>query len=141
MSYWESIINNKYLSTSERGQIFEREMTELFKQLGWKVKLTQPSKDGGVDIILDNLNGEVCIVQCKFHKNKIGVEPIRALWGVKDSFNADRVIMLAYAGTTKGGEEFIAEKNYGRSNDDWVYRIYDINDIMHWYRDIDRRKV
>ena len=140
LNYWENIINNTSMSTSERGQIFEREMTELFKQLGWKVKLTQASKDGGVDIILD-MNGEICVVQCKFHKSKIGVEPVRALWGVKDSFNADRVMMLAYAGTTKGGEEFIAEKNYGRSKENWLYKICDINDVMRWYHMAEKRQV
>ena len=138
LSYWESIINDNSRSTSERGQIFEKEMTKLFKKLGWEVQLTQASRDGGVDIII-KINDEVCLVQCKFYKGKVGVEPVRALWGIKDSYNADRVMMLAYAGTTQGGEDFAAEKNRGRSKEDWVYKICDIHDVIRWYSMAEKR--
>ena len=132
VSYWEEILNDKTLSTMQRGQIFEKEMTKLFKRLGWEVKLTQASKDGGVDIIID-IDNERCLVQCKFYKGKVGVEPVRALWGIKDSYNADRVMMLAYSGVTQGGEDFAEEKNRGRAKGDWQYKICDINDIIRWY--------
>lgn len=69
---------------------FEQEVAKIFKLYGYKTKVTKASGDGGIDIIIKK-DGNIGIVQCKHHRNPVGPEPIRALWGVKDDFNADKV--------------------------------------------------
>lgn len=133
LDYWNNILYDPSLSTVEKGQIFEQEMSKLFNQMGWEVQLTRSTKDGGVDIIIE-LNGEICLVQCKFWKNKIGVKDIRELWGIKDLYNAQRVIMLSFEGATQDGEDFAYKINeQKKAKKEWVYKIYDKHDIIRWY--------
>ena len=61
-------------------------------------------------------------MQCKAHLQSVGPEPVRALWGVKDDFKADEVILIAYSGVTSSARDFARKKNY---------KILDINDIIN----------
>ena len=76
---------------------------------GYSAKVTKGSGDGGVDIILKK-DGRTSIVQCKHYKNPVPPEPIRALWGCKDDFNADEVILVASSGITDMGARFVQNK-------------------------------
>ena len=50
------------------------------------------------------------IVQCKHYRNPVPPEPIRALWGCKDDFGANEVILVASSGITQSGADFISNK-------------------------------
>lgn len=99
------------------GFAFEKEIAKLYKMLGYKVETTKLVGDGGVDLILYKDEKKI-IVQCKAHKHKIGPEPVRALWGVKDDFNADEVILIALSGITTGAMDFVKNKKYQILNAD-----------------------
>lgn len=104
-SYWQ-----KYWSDKQQdGFDFENAVGELYRKLGYKVKVTQGTGDGGVDLILQK-DGQTIIVQCKAHTHQVGPEPVRALWGVKEDFDADSAIFVAYSGVTQGAKNFAKGK-------------------------------
>ena len=105
------------------GWQFEQEVANVFRLNGYKAKVTKGSGDGGVDIIL-NKNGKTSIVQCKHYQNPVPPEPIRALWGCKDDFNADEVILVASSGITDMGTRFVQNKpNFKVLNLDDIIKI------------------
>ena len=61
------------------------------------------------DIIVEK-EGYRGIIQCKHYKNPVPPEPIRALWGCKDDFGADEVILVASSGITQAGADFVSNK-------------------------------
>lgn len=105
--YWVKYWKNK----QKNGFEFEKAVGELYKQMEYKVSVTQGTGDGGVDIEIWK-DGQKGIVQCKAHKHQVGPNDIRALWGVKDDFKADYVIFVAYAGVTSGAYDFTKGKQY-----------------------------
>ena len=62
-----------------------RELFELeFTRNGGEVRVTQASRDGGVDAVIfdpDPLRGGKIIVQAKRHTNTVGVSAVRDLYG------------------------------------------------------------
>ena len=105
------------------GWQFEQEVARVFRANGYKATVTKGSGDGGVDIILKKENYKA-IVQCKHHHNPLSPEPVRALWGIKDDWSADEVIMVASSGLTSASAEFVRNKpNYKVLNLDDIIRM------------------
>lgn len=105
------------------GWQFEHEVARVFRLNGFKATVTKGSGDGGVDIILKK-DGYKAIVQCKHHQYPLSPEPVRALWGIKDDWGADEVIMVASSGLTSSSAEFVRNKpNYKVLNLDDIIRM------------------
>ena len=104
------------------GWQFEEEVAKIFILNGYKATVTKGSGDGGVDIILEK-EGYKAIVQCKHYKNPVPPEPIRALWGCKDDFQADEVILVASSGITQSGADFISNKPN--------FKVLNLDDIIY----------
>src|SRR5439155_22706910 len=68
------------------GTEFEEWLATKLREVGFTVESTPPSRDGGVDLIaskLDQLQIESkLLIQCKNHRDPIGVAIIRELRGV-----------------------------------------------------------
>lgn len=127
--YWSGLFNNSPYSQFSKGSLrrnssnwsaqawwwnldgwqFEEEVAKLFILYGYKATVTKGSKDGGVDIIIEK-EGYRGIIQCKHYRNPVPPEPIRALWGCKDDFEADEVILVASNGVTQSGADFVSNK-------------------------------
>lgn len=103
------------------GWQFEHEVARVFRLNGFKATVTKGSGDGGVDIILKK-DGYCAIVQCKHHQHPLSPEPVRALWGIKDDWGADEVIMVASSGLTSASAEFVRNKPN--------YKVLNLNDII-----------
>lgn len=103
------------------GWQFEQEVAKVFRLQGYKATVTKGSGDGGVDIILKK-DGYCAIVQCKHYQNPVPPEPIRALWGCKDDFNADEVILVASSGITDMGARFVQNKP--------AFKVLNLDDII-----------
>lgn len=103
------------------GWQFEHEVARIFRLNGFKATVTKGSGDGGVDIILKK-DGYCAIVQCKHHQYPLSPEPVRALWGIKDDWGADEVIMVASSGLTSASAEFVRNKPN--------YKVLNLNDII-----------
>ena len=126
-TYWK-----KYWDEKQRnGFQFEKAVGELYKNLGYKVRITQGTGDGGVDIEIwkDDKKG---IIQCKAHKHPVGPNDLRALWGVKDDFKADYAVFVAYSGVTSGAYEFTRNKHY---------QIIDVNRLINMSLESQKNKI
>ena len=74
-------------------EIFERE----FSAVGGEVKVTQSSRDGGVDAVIfdpDPIRGGKIIVQAKRYNNTVGVSAIRDLYGTLMNEGANKGIII-----------------------------------------------
>jgi len=70
-------------------QEFEKIVSQLYNKMGYNIKLTQQSKDGGIDIYAKRVSesgSEYLAIQCKHYPNSVvNVEQVRALYGVVQS--------------------------------------------------------
>lgn len=75
---------------------FERQVAEVYRQHGYNVEETGGGgSDGGIDLILHR-DGEKTVVQCKRWKvYKVGVKPVRELYGVMTAAGADHAIFIS----------------------------------------------
>lgn len=103
------------------GWQFEQEVARVFRSIGYNANVTKGSGDGGVDIIITN-GSYKAIVQCKHYQNPVPPEPCRALWGCRDDFNADEVIMVASSGLTTASTRFVQNKP--------EFKVYNLDDII-----------
>ncbi|MDR1896578.1 MAG: restriction endonuclease [Prevotellaceae bacterium] len=88
------------------GFTFEREVSDIYRKLGYKVETTRAVADGGVDIKLWDSKNEYVIVQCKNHKNKVGPAIVRDLCGTMLKEKAERAILLCSGGFNSGVFDF-----------------------------------
>ena len=103
------------------GWQFEQEVAKVFRMYGYKATVTKGSGDGGVDIILKK-DRYTAIVQCKHYNYPLSPEPCRALWGCKDDFGADEVIMVASSGLTEMSAKYVQNKPN--------YKVLNLDDII-----------
>lgn len=84
----EEILRQEFYNFFENGYDFEIFLKEFLKDLGFKdIKITQKSRDGGVDLIcykdiiegINTVESEKFIVQAKKYDKNISAEKIRAL--------------------------------------------------------------
>lgn len=84
---------------------FEIEVGRWYLSQGYDVRVTQASKDGGVDIVLTK-NNTLTYVQCKHYKSKIGVKACRELGGVMLPNRVKKGVIVTLEGVTKDAEKF-----------------------------------
>lgn len=90
-------------------QIFAHE----FEQEGGEVKVTQSSRDKGVDAIVfydDLIKGGKIIIQAKRYTNTVGVESVRALYGVMQDEGAMKGIMITTSDYGSDAYSFVKDK-------------------------------
>ena len=103
------------------GWEFEEETARIFRLNGYRVKVTQKTGDGGIDLLMYK-DGKKIIVQCKHYAAPVSVSVARELNGLKDDFRADELILVASSGVTKSCTDFIKNKPY--------FKILDLEDII-----------
>jgi restriction system protein len=77
----------------------------LYRELGYTVELTPPSRDGGRDVVARKQTPgqrEVVDIECKTHTSAIGVEYIRHLRDVAHRDNANRGVLITISRFTRG---------------------------------------
>lgn len=92
---------------------FESLITNLFQKMGLETKLTQASRDGGVDCVAYDprpvLGGKV-VIQAKRYKNTVGVSAVRDLFGTMHNEGATKGILVTTSGYGKAAFDFAANK-------------------------------
>jgi HJR/Mrr/RecB family endonuclease len=100
------------------------------RDMGWDVELTKQTRDGGADI-LAYLNTDVgrilCIVEAKHYKaeNKIGIDLVRALYGVLCDREANCAMMVTSSTFTSDAKQFQQRHQYTLS-------LRDYSDVVSW---------
>lgn len=90
-------------------EILEKELAEK----GCEVKITQSSRDGGVDAIAynpDPLLGGKIVIQAKRYINVVGVSAVRDLYGTMQHENATRGILVTTSHFGVDSYDFIKDK-------------------------------
>ena len=90
---------------------FEELCAGYFNEKGFKAKVTMQGADGGIDIHLFkesySLTKAFGIVQCKaWNSYKVGVKPVRELYGVMSAEQAPLGVFITSGSYTKEAEEF-----------------------------------
>lgn len=85
---------------------FERLVGAWFEQRGFSVSETASGADGGVDLYATR-DGERVLVQCKhWRARKVGVEPVRELYGVLAASRGAGAYVVTSGEFTKAAREF-----------------------------------
>ncbi|HSY52970.1 MAG TPA: restriction endonuclease, partial [Opitutaceae bacterium] len=90
-------------------EIFEAE----FKSTGGEVKVTQASRDGGVDAVAfdpDPIRGGKMVIQAKRYTNTVGVSAVRDLYGTLMSEGANKGILVTTSDYGPDAYEFAKGK-------------------------------
>jgi restriction system protein len=90
-------------------QVFEKE----FSNEGGEVKITQASRDGGVDAVVfdpDPIRGGKIIIQAKRYTNTVGVSAVRDLYGTILNEGANKGILVTTANYGPDAYEFSKDK-------------------------------
>jgi restriction system protein len=90
-------------------EIFEKE----FSQSGGEVKVTQASRDGGVDAVAfdpDPIRGGKIVIQAKRYTNTVGVSAVRDLYGTLINEGATKGILITTADYGPDAYEFAKGK-------------------------------
>jgi restriction system protein len=90
-------------------EIFEKE----FSSNGGEVKITQTSRDGGVDAVAfdnDPLRGGKIVIQAKRYTNTVGVSAVRDLYGTVQHEGAMKGILVTTATFGSDAYEFARDK-------------------------------
>ncbi|EKF9139793.1 restriction endonuclease [Vibrio cholerae] len=123
------------LLTELESHQFEEVTAEIFRDKGFEVELTKRTRDGGKDVIAfhkDQLGIRTkYIIECKHYSdtNKVGVDVVRALYGVKNSRSGGNVGIIVTTSTfTSGAREFI--ENEATTNLDLT--LADKEQLLEW---------
>lgn len=90
-------------------EIFEKE----FNASGGEVKITQASRDGGVDAIAfdpDLIRGGKIVIQAKRYTNTVGVSAVRDLYGTILNEGATKGILVTTSNYGTDAYEFAKDK-------------------------------
>lgn len=91
-------------------------MEEVFKRQGFETCLTPQTRDGGRDIIATkSILGRpvMFLIECKRYdeKNKIGVDIVRALYGVQTAERANKSIIVTSSYFSEDAQKFANQQN------------------------------
>ncbi len=92
---------------------FESLITNLFEKMGLETRLTQASRDGGVDCVAYDprpIFGGKVVIQAKRYKHTVGVSAVRDLFGTMQNEGASKGILVTTSGYGKASFEFAAGK-------------------------------
>jgi len=92
---------------------FESLITNLFEKMGLETRLTQPSRDGGVDCVAYDprpIFGGKVVIQAKRYKNTVGVSAVRDLFGTMQNEGASKGILVTTSGYGQASHEFASGK-------------------------------
>lgn len=127
---------------------FEELIAELYAGLGYRVRLTRASKDGGRDVIADSVEAisTRTIIECKRQgKGKpVGVLPVRALIGTSEDERPSGSILVSATGFTAGASDLAARHAHRVTliNEKKLLRLierYRANQFDSRHTDSDRR--
>ncbi|NCC35262.1 MAG: restriction endonuclease [Chloroflexia bacterium] len=80
---------------------FEALIANLFGKMGLETRLTQASRDGGVDCVAFDprpIFGGKVVIQAKRYKNTVGVSAVRDLFGTMQNEGASKGILVTTSG-------------------------------------------
>lgn len=107
---------------------FEEVVEEVFKRQGFQTRLTPQTRDGRKDIIATkSILGRpvMFLIECKRYNemNKIGVDIVRALYGVQTAERANKAIIVTSSYFTEDAQRFVEQQKT-------MIDLFDIDDLI-----------
>jgi HJR/Mrr/RecB family endonuclease len=129
----EYFIKNPKHLRSMKSRDFEELIADLFDGFGFDVELTQSTRDGGRDIIAignHRIAASKYLIECKRYaaSNKVGVQPVRSLYGVLNDEGATKGILVTTSSFTGPAQEFLDRHK-------WVLEGRAFDGIVDWLRE------
>jgi restriction system protein len=110
---------------------FEELVAEIWRSLGYETELTARTKDGGRDIIaVRKFEAKVrFLIECKRYdpSHKVGVELVRALYGVRMHEKATKGILATTSTFTRGAKAFFNDHL-------WELEPRDFDGVVDWIK-------
>jgi restriction system protein len=97
VSYLNEGVNLAAMDWEEFEQLIRQLFEQEFMQAGGEVKITQASRDGGVDAVAfdpDVIRGGKTVIQAKRYTNTVGVSAVRDLYGTVLNEGASKGILV-----------------------------------------------
>ena len=88
------------------GHKFEAEFADLLRESGWKVQVTPPSNDGGIDIEGLTPDGKRAAIQCKRWKGRVRAPEVRDLRGAASVDEYELMVVIGTGGFTETAIKF-----------------------------------
>ncbi len=115
---------------------FEELVAEIFEKRGFAVELTKATRDGGKDIIAISTYMGIrmkYIIECKRYArdNKVSLDVVQRLYGVKVSENANKAILVTTSDYTRDAKKFGSQHR-------WDLELKDRDDILGWLKGYQR---
>ena len=112
---------------------FEELIAHVFSLHGFMVELTKQTRDGGRDVIAIRSDLGIrskYLIECKRYSlaNPIGVELVRALYGVQMQEGANKAVLATTSRFTPDAQSFAKARN----TTELAMDLKDINDIRQW---------
>lgn len=85
-------------------------VAELYERSGNRVERSAAAQSRGVDIYVQNRQGENVVVQCKAGEGLVGQAAVRSLWGVVTSEQADRGVLVTTGRLSRQAREWAEDK-------------------------------
>jgi restriction system protein len=92
---------------------FESLITNLFERMGLETRLTQASRDGGVDCVAYDqrpIFGGKVVIQAKRYRHTVGVSAVRDLFGTVQNEGASKGILVTTSGYGRASYDFAEGK-------------------------------
>ena len=104
------------------GVDFENKIADLFTGIGYRVKKTPRSNDGGIDLYLTGKNKQKIAVQCKRYAQRVATHHIREFIGALKSNDLDTALFVTIKGVTEPARTLAHQNNI---------KIWTLDDIMN----------
>jgi len=123
-------------NSEELGRIhwrnFERLTTEFFRRQGYEVNLGKGTKDGGVDVKVwtdkDSKTGPpLMLIQCKRHKNVVGIETVKAFWSDVHFEEAEKGLIATTSSVSRDSKKLCDVRK-------WPMSFAEAAEIQNWVR-------
>jgi RNA recognition motif-containing protein len=116
-------------SSAITSRVFEELIAEIWDGFGYVVELTKRTRDGGRDVIAIRrvFAEERFLIECKrpTTSSRIGVRPVRELFGVKHHEGATKAILATTAYFTRGATMLFEDHR-------WELEGRDFDGIVDW---------
>lgn len=109
---------------------FESLVADIYRNVGFNVRLTQQSRDGGYDlVIMDDVNGNIAIVECKrWISGKVGIGTVRQLAGVQLETGIDSATIITTTKFTQPAYDFA--NNICLGNSGYKLNLVDAQELI-----------
>lgn len=106
---------------------FEFFVADIFEKLGFSVKITQATRDGGKDIIATKSDPipYTLLVECKHWgpDHKVDVSVVRSVYGVQMATQANQSVIVTSSKFTRDARKFAEERKS-------LMALWDIDDLL-----------